>query len=63
MNIRKYLLEMILFIGSLGHFILSILNDLNILHAPNWLLSIPVAYIASVLFFVLLIYKESTGHD
>lgn len=46
MNIRKYLLEMILFIGSLGHFILSILNDLNILHAPNWLLSIPVAYIA-----------------
>ena len=63
MNIRKYLLEMILFIGSLGHFILSILNNLNILHAPNWLLSIPVAYIASVLFFVLLIYKESTGHD
>ena len=63
MNIRKYLLEMILFIGSLGHFILSILNDLNIFHAPNWLLSIPVAYIASVLFFVLLIYKESTGHD
>lgn len=63
MNIRKYLLEMILFISSLGHFILSILNDLNIFHAPNWLLSIPVASIASVLFFVLLIYKESTGHD
>ena len=58
MKIRKYLLEIILFIGALGHFILSILNDLNLYQVSNGLLSIPVPYIVSVLFFVLLIYKE-----
>ncbi|EOT38131.1 hypothetical protein [Enterococcus columbae] len=54
----KYFLEIILFMSSLGHFILYILNDANIYRAPSWILSIPVPYIASILFFILLISKE-----
>ncbi len=58
MYVLKYFPEIILFISSLTHFILYILNDLNIYKAPSWILSIPVPYIASILFFMLLIYRE-----
>ena len=55
----KYLPELSIFTISLLYQVVRVLNDLNILFVPSWMLSFDISSLCLFLFLMLMVFRVS----